>query len=71
MWHSFVSRIDMVTNRIVLGFVETSWRYPLVTAGFLLVLLLLTGKLWIEVFRKRVGVSGSGSGDARPIRPRS
>ena len=69
MWHSFVSRIDMVANRIVLGFVETSWRYPLVTAGFLLVLLLLTGKLWIEVFRKRVCVSGSG--DARPIRPRS
>ncbi len=58
----------MVANRFVLGFVETSWRYPFVTAGFLLVFLLLTAMLWIEVLRKRVGVSGSG--DARPIRPR-
>ena len=66
MWHSFVSSTDMVANRIVLGFVETSWRYPFVTACFLLVLLFLTAMLWIEVLRKRVGVSGSG--DARPVR---
>ena len=68
MWHNFVSSIDMVANRIVLGFVETSWRYPFVTACFLLVFLFLTAMLWIEVLRKRVGVSGSG--DARPIRLR-
>ena len=68
MWHSFVSSTDMVANRIVLGFVETSWRFPVTTAGVLLVFLLLTGMLWIEVLRKRIG--GSGPEEARPSRPR-
>ncbi len=68
MWHSFVSSANMVVNRIVLGFVETSSRYPIVTAGVLLVFLLLTGMLWIEVLRKRIGVSGTD--DARPVHPR-
>ena len=68
MWHSFVSSTDMLANRIVLGFVETSSGFPVITAGVLLVLLLLTGMLWVEVLRKRVG--GSGPDDAGPIRPR-
>ena len=68
MWHSFVSSTDMLANRIVLGFVETSWRFPVTTAAVLLVFLLLTGLLWVEVLRKRVG--GSGPDDAGPIRPR-
>ena len=68
MWHSLVSSVDIVVNRFVLGFVETSWRYPFLTAGFLLVFFLLTAMLWIEVLRKRVGVSASG--DAHPMRPR-
>ncbi len=58
MWHSFVSSTDMLANRIVLGFVETSWRFPAITAGILLALLLLAGMLWVEVLRKRTGGSG-------------
>ena len=68
MWHSFVSSTDMLANRIVLGFVETTWRFPVITAGVLLVFLVLTGMLWSEVLRKRIG--SSGPDDARPIRPR-
>ena len=68
MWHSFVSSTDMMANRIVLGFVETSWRYPFVTAGVLLVFLLLIAMLWIEILRKGIGVAHSS--EARPIRPR-
>ena len=68
MWHSFVSSIDMVANRTVLGFVETSRQYPFLTAGFLLGFLLLTAMLWIEVLRKRDGVSERD--DVRPIRSR-
>ncbi len=66
MWHSCVSSIDMVANRVVLGFVETSWRYPFVTAGVLLMFLLLTAMLWVEVLRN--GARGTGSGEAPPIR---
>ena len=68
MWHSFVSSIDIVANRVVLGFVETSWRYPLVTAGVLLMFLLLTAMLWVEVLRK--GRDDAGSGEAPQIRRR-
>ena len=57
MWHSFVSSTDMVANRIVLGFVETSWRYPFVTAGVLLTFLVLIAMLWIEILRTKSGVS--------------
>ena len=57
MWHSFVSSTDIMANRIVLGFVETCWRYPVVTAGFLLAFLVLTAMLWIEILRKRSDVS--------------
>ena len=68
MWHSFVSSLDMFANRLVLGFVETSWRYPFVTAGVLLVFLLLTAMCWVEVLRK--GREGAGSHEAPPIRLR-
>ena len=68
MWHSFVSSIDTVANRIVLGFVETSWRYPFVTAGVLLVFLLLTAMLWIDILRK--GRDDTGRDEAPPIRLR-
>ena len=57
MWHIFVATSDMIANRIVLGFVETSWRYPFATAGILLVFLVLTAMLWIEILRKQGSVS--------------
>ncbi len=66
MWHSFTSSVDITMNRVVLGFVETSWRYPFVTAGVLGIFLVLTAILWIEILRERTGTPPSD--EALPLR---
>ncbi len=66
MWHNVVSSTDMMANRFVLGFVETSWRYPFVTAGVLATFLVLTAMFWIEILSHRSGRSSPD--EAPPIR---
>ncbi len=51
MRSAWVSHADGLAGRMMMGFVDTSARHPLLTSGFLGLLLALVVLLWIEMLR--------------------
>ena len=66
MWHGLVLKTDTMVERLTLGFVNVCSAHPLVSMGFLALMLALVCTLWVQLLELRR--TAAQSLDPRPIR---
>ena len=53
MWHDLVSKADTAMGRITLDFLNTCSDHPMLTVGFLALMLALACTLWVQILELR------------------
>ncbi len=68
MWHDTVLKADTVVGGLLLGFLNTSSDHPILTVGFLAVMLALVCTMWVQALELRLNATRTLPD--RPIRLR-
>ncbi len=54
MWNDLVSKADTTMGRLTLGFLNTCSDHPMLTVGFLALMLALACTLWVQTLELRL-----------------
>ena len=54
MWHDLVLKSDTTAGRLVLGFLNTCTDHPILSAGFLALMLALACTMWVQTLELRL-----------------
>ena len=54
MWYDLVLKPDTATGRLTLGFLNTCSDHPMLTVGFLALMLALACTMWVQVLELRL-----------------